>query len=107
MEWRKIKSLMEREFELLGVEREPGKAAFALMAAPGTRRYVGSAFITLGRKMRERLWKRVQEHDGLPAKGIKRPATQWVRPGLIGRVKHLRGEEMLRHASLLDVREED
>jgi len=28
------------------------------------------------------------------------PATQWVKPGLIGRVKHLRGEEDLRHASL-------
>ncbi|TGQ69278.1 MAG: hypothetical protein E5V49_09465 [Mesorhizobium sp.] len=27
-------------------------------------------------------------------------------PGLIGRVKHLRGEEDLRHASLQDFREE-
>ncbi|ESW94825.1 hypothetical protein X769_31500 [Mesorhizobium sp. LSJC268A00] len=41
-------------------------------------------------------------------KGImKRPATQWVKPGLIGRVKHLRGEDDLRHASLQDFREED
>jgi hypothetical protein len=39
-------------------------------------------------------------------KGMKRPATQWVKPGLIGRVKHLRGEEDLRHASLQDFREE-
>ncbi|MGX9571848.1 hypothetical protein [Mesorhizobium sp. f-mel] len=37
---------------------------------------------------------------------MKRPATQWVKPGLIGRVKHLRGEEDLRHASLQDFREE-
>ncbi|WP_287106207.1 hypothetical protein [Mesorhizobium sp.] len=36
---------------------------------------------------------------------MKRPATQWVKPGLIGRVKHLRGEEDLRHASLQDFRE--
>lgn len=35
------------------------------------------------------------------------PATQWGKPGLIGRVKHLRGEEDLRHASLQDFREED
>ncbi|ESY17021.1 hypothetical protein X749_31010 [Mesorhizobium sp. LNJC391B00] len=36
-------------------------------------------------------------------KGImKRPATQCVKPGLIGRVKHLRAEADLRHASLQD-----
>jgi len=43
---------------------------------------------------------------GPAPKGMKRPATQWVKPGLIGRVKHLRGEEDLRHASLQDFREE-
>ncbi|RVD67186.1 ATP-dependent DNA ligase, partial [Mesorhizobium sp. M4A.F.Ca.ET.029.04.2.1] len=48
------------------------------------------------------LWQRVQEAPGSPPKGMKRPATQWVKPGLIGRVKHLRGEEDLRHASLKD-----
>ena len=36
-----------------------------------------------------------------------RPATQWVKPGLIGRVKHLRGEEDLRHASLQDFWDND
>jgi bifunctional non-homologous end joining protein LigD len=40
-------------------------------------------------------------------RGEKRPATQWVKPGLIGRVKHLCGEEKLRHASLQDFREEE
>ena len=90
----------------LGVEREPNKPAFALLAERGTGRYVGSAFITLNREMRERLWKRVQEHAGPAPKGMKRPATQWVKPGLIGRVKHLRGEEDLRHASLQNFREE-
>ncbi|ESX25073.1 ATP-dependent DNA ligase, partial [Mesorhizobium sp. LSJC264A00] len=85
------------EFDLLGVEREAGKPAFALMAERGTGRYVGSAFVTLNREMRERLWKRVQEHPGTAPKGVmKRPATQWVKPGLIGRVKHLRGEDDLR-----------
>ncbi|WP_245478002.1 MULTISPECIES: hypothetical protein [unclassified Mesorhizobium] len=73
---------------------------------PFTRKYVGSAFINPSRASRERLWKRVQEHAGPPPKGMKRPATQWVKPGLIGRVKHLRGEEDLRHASLQDFREE-
>ncbi|QKC85259.1 ATP-dependent DNA ligase [Mesorhizobium sp. NZP2077] len=104
--WLKLKAYTIDEYELLGVEREPGKPAFALMAERGTGRYVGSAFITLNREMRERLWKRVQDHAGAAPKGMRRPATQWVKPGLIGRVKHLRGEEDLRHASLQDFREE-
>ncbi|MER8644668.1 ATP-dependent DNA ligase [Mesorhizobium sp. M1252] len=105
--WLKIKNYMVEEYDLLGVEREPGKPAFALMADRTTGQYVGSAFINSSRAIRERLWKRVQEHAGPAPKGMKRPATQWVKPGLIGRVKHLRGEEDLRHASLQDFREED
>ncbi|WP_287115551.1 ATP-dependent DNA ligase [Mesorhizobium sp.] len=104
--WLKVKCYTVDEFELLGVECEAGKPAFALMGEIGTRKYVGSAFINPSRAIRERLWKRVQEHAGPPPKGMKRPATQWVKPGLIGRVKHLRGEEDLRHASLQDFREE-
>ncbi|MBZ9894260.1 ATP-dependent DNA ligase [Mesorhizobium sp. BR1-1-6] len=105
--WLKIKAYAVSEFDLLGVEREAGKPAFALMADRKTGQYVGSAFINSSRAIRERLWKRVQEHAGPPPKGMKRPATQWVKPGIIGRVKHLRGEEDLRHASLQDFREEE
>ncbi|MER8766970.1 hypothetical protein [Mesorhizobium sp. M0968] len=57
--WLKIKSYTIGEFELLGVEREPGKPAFALIGEIGTRKYVGSAFINSSREIRERLWKRV------------------------------------------------
>lgn len=105
--WLKIKSYTIGEYELLGVEREMGKPAFAMMADRATGRYVGSAFINSSRAISERLWKRVQEHAGPPPNGMKRPATQWVKPGLIGRVKHLRGEDDLRHASLQDFREEN
>ncbi|MER8964439.1 ATP-dependent DNA ligase [Mesorhizobium sp. M0808] len=101
--WLKTKCYTIDEYDLLGVERERGKPAFALMAEPGTRKYVGSAFVSVNREMRERLWKRVQEHAGPPPKNMpKRPATQWVKPGIKARVKHLRGEEDLRHASLQD-----
>lgn len=81
------------------------KPAFAPMADRATGRYVGSAFNSQG-AIRDRLWRRVQEHAGPAPQGMKRSATQWVRPGTIGRVKHLRGEEDLRHASLQDFREE-
>ncbi|AZO24773.1 ATP-dependent DNA ligase [Mesorhizobium sp. M1E.F.Ca.ET.045.02.1.1] len=104
--WLKTKAYAVDEYDLLGVEREPGKPAFALMAERSTGRYVGAAFITLNHEMRERLWQRVQEQLGSAPTGMKRPATQWVKPGLVGRVKHLRGEEDLRHASLQDFREE-
>ncbi|WP_366512486.1 RNA ligase family protein [Mesorhizobium sp.] len=76
--WLKTKSSTESEFELLGVERERGKPAFALMAEPGTRKYVGSAFVSVNREMRERLWKRVQEHDGPPPKDIAKAASNAV-----------------------------
>ncbi|QND66675.1 ATP-dependent DNA ligase [Mesorhizobium loti] len=105
--WLKVKCYTIDEYDLLGVEREPGKPAFALMADRTTGKYVGSAFINSRAAIRDRLWKRVQEHAEPPPKGMKRPATQWVKPGIIGRVKHLRGEEDLRHASLQDFREEE
>jgi len=105
--WLKAKCYTIGEYDLLGVERGPGQPAFALMAERGTGRYIGSAFINSSREIRDRLWKRVQEHAGPAPKGMKRPATQWVKPGLIGRVKHLRGEADLRHASLQDFLEEE
>ncbi|TWI41948.1 hypothetical protein IQ26_00872 [Mesorhizobium tianshanense] len=80
--WLKTKSFTVGEYELLGVERERGKPAFALVGKPGTRKYIGSAFVSINREMRERLWKRVQEHAGPPPKDMpKRPATQWVKAG--------------------------
>ncbi|MER9130653.1 ATP-dependent DNA ligase [Mesorhizobium sp. M0768] len=101
--WLKTKSFTVQEYELMGVEREPGNAAMALLAQPGTGKYVGTAFITLGRDMKQRLWKHVQGHAGRPPEGMKkRPATQWVEPGVKLRVKHLRGEHRyIRHASLV------
>lgn len=51
--WLKAKCYAIDEFDLLGVEREADKPAFALMAERGTGRYVGSAFVTLNREMRE------------------------------------------------------
>ena len=35
----------------------------------------------------------------------KRKGAQWVKPGLVATVRHLRGEEKLRHATILGVRD--
>ncbi|TPI64261.1 ATP-dependent DNA ligase [Mesorhizobium sp. B3-1-3] len=105
MDWRKIKCFTEGELEIIGVKREAGKPAMALMADRG--RYVGGAFITTNREIRERLWERVQGKTGAPPpKGLAKEKAEWLKPGLFGRVKFLKGEEMLRHASLRDFREE-
>ena len=33
-------------------------------------------------------------------KGVKaKPGTEWLKPGLVGRVRHLKGEQQLRHAT--------
>lgn len=105
MNWRKIKCYAEKDMEIIGVQRDAGKPAMALMAEKG--RYVGAAFITMKGEMRKRLWDRVQGRTGAPPpKGLGKEKAEWVRPGLVGRVKFLKGEEKLRHASLKDFREE-
>ncbi len=105
--WRKVKCFEETEFEVAGILRERGSAPLALMVTHDSeRRYVGSAIVALNQDMRERLWRRVQEKKGKPPKGVKKPNALWTKPGLIGRVRTLRGEERLRHATLRDLREE-
>lgn len=98
LDWMKIKSFAEATFDIVGVQREPGQPAMVLMADKG--RYMGGAFVTLPRGVRERLWARVQAKAGPAPKGMKADKAEWVTPGLRGRVKFLRGEEKLRHASL-------
>jgi ATP-dependent DNA ligase len=65
--------------------------------------------IGLNRAMRERLWERVAGMPGRAPKGIpiKKPNAQWIKPGLVGHVRFLKGEGGLRHATLTDVRDED
>jgi bifunctional non-homologous end joining protein LigD len=106
--WLKTKCFAEGEFDVIGVLAEPGEAPLALMASRDERKYVGGAFIALNQAMRDRLWKRVKTKAGPPPKGINidKPKAQWVRPGLIGRVRFLKGEDTLRHATLHEVREE-
>jgi bifunctional non-homologous end joining protein LigD len=67
------------------------QASVRLIADRKTGKSVGSAFIKSKGAIRDRLWKGVQDHAGPAPKGMKRPATHWVKPGIIGRVKHLRG----------------
>ena len=102
--WLKVKTFLQSELEILGVQRETGKPTMALMGKLGTREYVGSAFVTFGRPASDQFKVLVEANLGPPPrefKGKVTEAVQWLRPGTIGRIRHLRGEEKLRHASLL------
>ncbi|RWF41839.1 MAG: DNA ligase [Mesorhizobium sp.] len=107
--WVKTKCWELGEFDLLGIRREPGKPAAALMARDG--RYAGTAAITLPSGLRERLWQRVQaSRTAKPSQRVPSAFAddvEWVKPGITGRVKFLRGEHILRHATMQAFREED
>jgi len=105
MNWRKIKCYAEKEMDIIGVQREAGKPAMVLMADKG--QYAGGAFVAFKADKRQRLWDRVQgKVGGPPPIGLKKEKAEWLKPGLVGRVRFLKGEEKLRHAKLLDFREE-
>jgi DNA ligase D-like protein (predicted ligase) len=107
--WLKAKCFEEADLEVLGVVREQGEAPLALLAAAdGSRKYVGAAVIGLNRAMKERLSERVAGMPGRAPKGIpiKKPNAQWIKPGLVGHVRFLKGEGGLRHATLTEVRED-
>jgi ATP-dependent DNA ligase len=106
MNWRKIKCYVEKEMDIIGVKRETGKPAMVLMADGG--RYMGGAFVTFKSDKRQALWDRVQGKTGAPPpKGLAKEKAEWLKPGLVGRVKFLKGEEKLRHASLKDFRDDN
>ncbi|SFO56981.1 ATP dependent DNA ligase domain-containing protein [Mesorhizobium sp. NFR06] len=101
MSWRKVKCYIEKEMDIVGVKRETGKPAMVLMADNG--RYMGGAFVTFKADKRQALWDRVQGKTGAPPpKGLAKEKAEWLKPGLVGRVKFLKGEARLRHASLKD-----
>ncbi|RWD69697.1 ATP-dependent DNA ligase [Mesorhizobium sp.] len=105
MNWQKIKCYIEKEMDIIGVQRERGKPAMVLMADKG--RYMGGAFVTFKAEKRQDLWDRVQRKTGAPPpKGLAKQKAEWLKPGLVGRVKFLKGEDALRHASLKDFRED-
>ncbi|CDX30904.1 ATP dependent DNA ligase (fragment) [Mesorhizobium sp. SOD10] len=90
----------------MGIRRDPGKPAVALVARDG--KYAGGAVITANRSIKERLWRRVEEARAKQPTGVPAAVTddvEWVRSGIVARVKTLRGEAKLRHASMLDFRE--
>ena len=79
-----------------------GKPTMALMV-DRQNNYLGGAFIT-NRKIKERLLARVRAKVGPLPKGMEaKPDAKWLEPGVMATIRHLRGEEDLRHASVEEV----
>lgn len=107
--WVKVKCWDVADFDLIGVKREPGKQTEGIMAQNG--KYVGTAVIATNRSIKERLLRRLERNRaeqpvGLPT-AVADPSVEWVGPGMTARVRYLRGEPKLRHASVQDLHEED
>jgi ATP-dependent DNA ligase len=104
-DWVKVKTFTVGEFTIVGYDRSPGKAATLLVAAEegGKLRYAGRVMVTLSGKAREALWERLEKCriDAPLLPELKRKDAEWVEPGLKAKVRHLRGEETLRHATMV------
>ena len=102
--WLKVKSFTVGDYAVLGVERSSTGIPVALLATLGRNpAYVGNAMVTLPAAERKAFWSSV-ETMGAPQARLggfaKNKKATWIREGLVARVRHLRGEDKLRHATL-------
>jgi len=92
---------------VVGTERGD-KAPVALLARQGDSgglAFAGSAMITLPNPVRDTFWQAMELLAApSPPVGIApRKGTSWVRPVLTVEVRTLKGEEMLRHATVIRI----
>ena len=102
--WLKTKSFTDGEFVVIGTSRGD-RAPVALLARETDDRrleYAGAAMVTFSESDRERFWRANERlKTDKPALHMDpRPETSWLRPEMRVIVRHLRGEEMLRHATV-------
>ena len=104
--WLKAKTFREGEFVVVAVERG-AKAPMAILAREGEAglELAGAAMVTLADPERERFWSTIEtlKTDRPAVKMDRRRQGSFVEPGLRVRVRHLRGEEPLRHATILAI----
>lgn len=104
--WLKIKCFCEDEFLVIGTSRGD-RAPVALLArqTDAGLEYAGAAMVTLPSPEREIFWRWNEElKTATPALPMEpRKETSWLRPEMTVRVRHLQGEEMLRHATVKEI----
>lgn len=65
----------------------------------------GGAMVTLNANERDRFWAAIegQRRSTPPVAIEKRKAAQWITPLLRAKVRHLGGEEKVRHATMMEL----
>ena len=102
--WLKVKSFAESEFVVIGTSK--GDLAPVALLARETEdhrlEYAGGAMVTFSEADRERFWRANERlKTEKPALHMEpRPETSWLKPEMRVTVRHLRGEETLRHATV-------
>jgi bifunctional non-homologous end joining protein LigD len=102
--WLKTKAFTESELVVIGAAKGD-LAPVALLARETEDRrleYAGAAMVTFAESEREKFWRTMERlaTDKAPLH-MKQPSeSSWVRPEIRLRVRHLRGEETLRHATV-------
>jgi bifunctional non-homologous end joining protein LigD len=105
--WLKTKCWHTDTFDVIGVERDKTGISYALLADENA--YRGAAFIALPAALRDIFWHYV-ECRGIPSSSVvlpKRKDATWIRPGLRARVRHLKGSDKLRHATVNGIEIDD
>jgi DNA ligase D-like protein (predicted ligase) len=107
--WLKTKCYTLTDFDMIGTATTRQGERVALLRGRDTGEYAGTAYINLKREKREMLSARIRKlRASQPTlKGAKFKDADWLKPGLVASVRHLRGEEGLRHASILDIRDRE
>jgi DNA ligase D-like protein (predicted ligase) len=101
--WLKTKCFTEGSFVIIGTARDrKTKAPLALLARADAQglAYAGSAFIALSGIERNELSARLHKVPRSPIPKLRFPDAQWVKPGLMARVRHLAGAKYLRHGTV-------
>lgn len=107
-DWLKTKAYITGEFVVIGYERKRGAAPSLLLAeeTDASLRYVGRAIPAIRQDRRDELWQALEflhtSHFATPIGGGNKAAVP-VHPILNVVAKHLKGEEKLRHATVIEV----
>jgi bifunctional non-homologous end joining protein LigD len=107
-DWLKTKAYITGEFVVIGYERKRGEAPSLLLASDADDRmtYVGRAIAAIPQHKRDELWQALEYlHTAVFATpiGAGNKAAVAVQPILHVMAKHLKGEEKLRHATVVEV----
>ncbi|MBB6464906.1 DNA ligase D-like protein (predicted ligase) [Aminobacter lissarensis] len=108
LDWVKTKTYITGEFAVIGYERKRGAAPSLLLAeeTDAVMRYVGRAIPAIPQNQRDELWQALEflhaDRLATPIGGGNKGVVP-VQPLLKVMAKHLRGEEKLRHATVIEV----